>query len=124
MNTHTFDNHHLTCPICQKNAAPKPIKSCTGLYTCPYCQERIVVCKSGNYVRDPFVLKRIMISSKLRRQSQPIARILRDFVLLKRPLLSFMVGIFIVLGVLATSQGTTNTTNNNTHQEVNTDKQQ
>ena len=124
MNTHTFDNHHLTCPICQKNVAPKPIKSCTGLYTCPYCQERIVVCKSGNYVRDPFVLKRIMISSTLRRQSQPIARILRDFVLLKRPLLSFMVGIFIVLGVLATSQGTTNTTNNNTHQEVNTDKQQ
>ena len=122
MNTHTFDNHYLTCPICQKDAAPKPIKSCTGLYTCPYCQERIVVCKSGNYVRDPFVLKRIMISSALRRQSQPIARILRDFVLLKRPLLSFMVGIFIVLGVLATSQQHTNV-NNTTQQELNTDKQ-
>ncbi|MDJ0775081.1 MAG: hypothetical protein QNJ49_16920 [Mastigocoleus sp. MO_167.B18] len=122
MNTHTFDNHYLTCPICQKDAAPKPIKSCTGLYTCPYCQERIVVCKSGNYVRDPFVLKRIMISSTLRRQSQPIARILRDFVLLKRPLLSFMVGIFIVLGVLATSQQHTNV-NNTTQQELNTDKQ-
>ena len=123
MNTHTFDNHYLTCPICQKDAAPKPIKSCTGLYTCPYCQERIVVCKSGNYVRDPFVLKRIMISSTLRRQSQPIARILRDFVLLKRPLLSFMVGIFIVLGVLATSQQHTNV-NNTTQQELNTDKQE
>ncbi|MEO0969826.1 MAG: hypothetical protein AAFX80_16215 [Cyanobacteria bacterium J06639_18] len=122
MNTHTFDNHYLTCPICQKDAAPKPIKSCTGLYTCPYCQERIVVCKSGNYVRDPFVLKRIMISSALRRQSQPIARILRDFVLLKRPLLSFMVGIFIVLGVLATSQQHTSI-NNTTQQELNTDKQ-
>lgn len=122
MNTHTFDNHYLTCPICQKDAAPKPIKSCTGLYTCPYCQERIVVCKSGNYVRDPFVLKRIMISSALRRQSQPIARILRDFVLLKRPLLSFMVGIFIVLGVLATSQQHTSV-NNTTQQELNTDKQ-
>ncbi|KST66756.1 hypothetical protein [Mastigocoleus testarum] len=123
MNTHTFDNHYLTCPICQKDAAPKPIKSCTGLYTCPYCQERIVVCKSGNYVRDPFVLKRIMISSTLRRQSQPIARILRDFVLLKRPLLSFMVGIFIVLGVLATSQQHTDV-NNTTQQELNTDKQE
>ena len=121
MNTHTFDNHYLTCPICQKNAAPKPIKSCTGLYTCPYCQERIVVCKSGNYVRDPFVLKRIMISSTLRRQSQPIARILRDFVLLKRPLLSLMVGILIVLGVLASSQQ--NTTNSPPSQ-VNTEKQQ
>lgn len=123
MNTHTFDNHYLTCPICQKDAAPKPIKSCTGLYTCPYCQERIVVCKSGNYVRDPFVLKRIMISSTLRRQSQPIARILRDFVLLKRPLLSFIVGIFIVLGVLATSQQHTNV-NNTTQQQLNTDKQE
>lgn len=123
MNTHTFDNHYLTCPICQKDAAPKPIKSCTGLYTCPYCQERIVVCKSGNYVRDPFVLKRIMISSALRRQSQPIARILRDFVLLKRPLLSFIVGIFIVLGVLATSQQHTNV-NNTTQQQLNTDKQE
>ncbi len=123
MNTHTFDNHYLTCPICQKNAAPKPIKSCTGLYTCPYCQERIVVCKSGNYVRDPFVLKRIMISSTLRRQSQPVARILRDFVLLKRPLLSLIVGIFIVLGVLATSQQHTDISDT-TKQEINTNKQQ
>lgn len=121
MNTHTFDNHYLTCPICQKNAAPKLIKSCTGLYTCPYCQERIVVCKTGNYVRDPFALKRIMISSTLRRQSQPVARILRDFVLLKRPLLSLMVGILIVLGVLATSQ---QTTNDNSHDRTNIEKQQ
>lgn len=108
MNTHTFDNHYVTCPICQKNARAKALKSCTGLYNCPYCQERLVVCRSGNYVRDPFPLKQITLSSVLRRQSRPLARILRDFVFFKHPLIAFILGSAIFFGIISLTQ--TNTT--------------
>jgi hypothetical protein len=101
MNTHTFDNHYVTCPICQKNTTAKQIKTCVGLFSCPYCQERLVVSKSGNYVRDPFIFRQMMISSALRRQSSPLARILRDFVLLKRPVLAFFLGSTIIFGIIA-----------------------
>ena len=111
MNTHTFDNHYVTCPICQKNARAKALKSCTGLYYCPYCQERLVVCNSGNYVRDPFPLKQITLSSVLRRQSRPLARILRDFVFFKHPLIAFILGSAIICGIISVTQ--TNTTNIN-----------
>ncbi|MBF2063968.1 MAG: hypothetical protein IGS39_06010 [Calothrix sp. C42_A2020_038] len=114
MNIHTFDNHYLTCPICQKNATPKPIKSCVGLFSCPYCQQRLVVSQSGHYVRDPFILKQIMVSSALRRQSRPLARILRDFILL-RPILAFAVGGAIVFGMIAITQQNTNYENQNLH---------
>jgi hypothetical protein len=107
MNIHTFDNHYVTCPICQRNATPKPVKSCIGLFTCPYCQERLVVCQSGHYVRDPFALKQIMISSALRRQSRPLARIIRDFILLKHPILALAVGSAVVLGVITMTQQST-----------------
>jgi uncharacterized protein YbaR (Trm112 family) len=106
MNTHTFDNHYLTCPICQKNATPKPVKSCVGLFSCPYCQEKLVVSQSGHYVRDPFILRQIMLSSALRRQSRPLARILRDFMLL-RPMLTLAVGGVILFGMLAATQQNT-----------------
>ncbi|AFY35860.1 hypothetical protein [Calothrix sp. PCC 7507] len=107
MNTHTFDNHYVTCPICQRNATPKPVKTCIGLFTCPYCQERLVVCRNGHYVRDPFTLKQIMISSALRRQSRPLARIIRDFVLLKRPVVALAVGGAIFLSIIALTQQST-----------------
>jgi hypothetical protein len=107
MNTHTFDNHYVTCPICQRNATPKPVKTCIGLYTCPYCQERLVVCQSGHYVRDPYTLKQMMISSALRRQSRPLARIVRDFVLLKRPMVALAVGGAIFLSIITMTQQTT-----------------
>lgn len=106
MNTHTFDNHYVTCPICQKNATPKSIKTCIGLYTCPYCQERLVVCRSGHYVRDPFTIRQIMMSTALRRQSRPIARILRDFVLL-RPVVAIAVGGAILMGTITLTQQNT-----------------
>ncbi|OKH52008.1 hypothetical protein NIES2101_16200 [Calothrix sp. HK-06] len=106
MNTHTFDNHYLTCPICQKNATPKPVKSCVGLFSCPYCQERLVVSQSGHYVRDPFILRQIIVSSALRRQSRPLARILRDFMLL-RPMLALAVGGAIMFGMIAATQQNT-----------------
>ncbi|ARV58566.1 hypothetical protein BZZ01_07860 [Nostocales cyanobacterium HT-58-2] len=104
MNTHTFDNHYVTCPICQKNATPKLVKTCIGLYTCPYCQERLVVCQSGHYVRDPVSYRQITISSALRRQSRPLARILRDFVILKRPIVALVVGSAILLSMIGLSQ--------------------
>ncbi|MBW4565123.1 MAG: hypothetical protein KME32_29310 [Mojavia pulchra JT2-VF2] len=107
MNTHTFDNHYVTCPICQRNAAQKPIKTCIGLFSCPYCQERLVVCQSGHYVRDPFTLKQMIVSSALRRQSRPLARIIRDFVFLKRPVVALVVGGAILLSTIAITQQNT-----------------
>ncbi|MEA5595132.1 hypothetical protein [Rivularia sp. UHCC 0363] len=107
MNTHTFDNHYVTCPICQKNPTAKGRKSCAGLYNCPYCQERLVVCRSGNFVRDPFPLKQITLSSVLRRQSRPVARILRDFVFFKHPLIAFILGSAIILGIITVTQTNT-----------------
>jgi hypothetical protein len=107
MNTHIFDNHYVTCPICQRNATPKPLKTCIGLFTCPYCQERLVVCQSGHYVRDPFTWRQMMIASALRRQSRPLARIIRDFVLLKRPMIALAVGSAILFSMIAISQEST-----------------
>ena len=78
-----------------------------GLFTCPYCQERVVVCHSGHYVRDPFTFKQMMISSALRRQSRPIARIIRDFILLKRPLVALAVGSAIFFSMIAITQQST-----------------
>lgn len=120
MNTHTFDNHYVTCPICQKNTAAKALKTCTGLYSCPYCQERLVVCSSGNYVRDPFPLKQITLSSVLRRQSRPLARILRDFVFFKHPLIAFILGSAIFFGIISLTQ--TNTIENDPHSASNVEK--
>ncbi|BAY61705.1 hypothetical protein NIES22_17720 [Calothrix brevissima NIES-22] len=108
MNTHIFDNHYVTCPICQRNATPKPLKSCVGLYSCPYCQEKLVVCPSGHYVRDPFTIKQMMVSAELRRQSSPLARIVRDFLFLKRPAIALAVGSMMLFGTIALTQQNTN----------------
>ncbi|WP_460205207.1 hypothetical protein [Scytonema sp. NUACC21] len=105
MNTHTFDNHYVTCPICQRNPAPKRVKTGVGLFSCPYCQERLVVCQSGHYVRDPFIYRQhVAVSSSLRRQSRPVARILRDFVILKHPLVALVLGCAILLSALGITQ--------------------
>jgi hypothetical protein len=108
MNIHIFDNHYVTCPICQRNATPKPLKSCIGLFSCPYCQEKLVVCQSGHYVRDPFTIKQMMVSSALRRQSSPLARLVRDFLFLKRPAIALAVGSAMLLGMIAVTQQSTN----------------
>ncbi|BAZ31889.1 hypothetical protein NIES4074_43620 [Cylindrospermum sp. NIES-4074] len=49
-----------------------------------------------------------MISSALRRQSRPLARIIRDFVLLKRPMVALAVGSAIFLSMIAMTQESTN----------------
>jgi hypothetical protein len=108
MNTPIFDNHYVTCPICQRNAKPKPIKTYIGLFSCPYCQEKLVVCRSGHYVRDPFTFKQIMLCSSLRRQSSPFARIVRDFLPLKRPLVALAVSSAVLLSMITVTQQSTN----------------
>jgi hypothetical protein len=107
MSTNTFDNHYVTCPICQRNNRTTPIKSYIGLFTCPYCQEKLVVCQSGHYVRDPFIWRQMMISSDLRRQSRPLARMIRDFISIKRPLLSLVLGSVVFLAIITITQNNT-----------------
>jgi hypothetical protein len=50
-----------------------------GLLTCPHCRSRFVVSVSGHYVRDPFAANRKRVNGKtIRRQSRPLARMMRD----------------------------------------------
>lgn len=100
MNTHTFGNHSVTCPICQRTGSLKLIKICNGLFTCPSCQERLVVTWSGHYVRDPHNnCKQAEIAQLLRRQSRPFARIIRDFGFIKHPPIIVAIASAIVLGI-------------------------
>ena len=99
MNTHTFGNHSVTCPICQRTGKLNLVKIDNGLFTCPSCQERLVVTWSGHYVRDPFNGRQLMIAHLLRRQSRPWARVLRDFGFVKRPSVIIAVGSAILLGL-------------------------
>ena len=96
MNTHTFDNHHTTCPLCQRSTNLKLVKMCKGLFTCNSCQEKLVVTWSGHYVRDPFSGKQILVAQLLRRQSSPWARIIRDLGSIKRPFVYVALGALIV----------------------------
>jgi hypothetical protein len=70
-----------------------------GLFTCPHCGSRLVVSWSGHYVRDPFTLQQIAVGQMLRRQSHPVARIIRDFVLAKRSAIAFLVASAVCLGL-------------------------
>ncbi len=99
MNTHTFDHHSVTCPICQRTGNLKQIKKCNGLFTCPYCQERLVVSWSGHYVRDPHSSNPVEMTHVLRRQSRPWARILRDFSFIKKTAAIAAIGSVILLGI-------------------------
>ena len=96
---HTFDNYSVTCPICQRLDSLQQIKLGNGLFTCPYCQEQLVVAWSGHYVRDPHKDKQLVVSEALRRQSRPLVRILRDFGRLQRPSLIVALGSVILFGV-------------------------
>lgn len=108
MNIHTFDNHFVACPVCQRNVRQRLAESHIGLFTCPYCHQRLVVCHSGHYVRDPFMLKQIILCSALRRQSSPLARIIRDFIVIKRPILSLAVSLAILFSMITITQQNTN----------------
>jgi hypothetical protein len=79
-----------------------------GLYICPYCQERLVISWSGHYVRDPFTLRHLEIGRTLRRQSRPLARILRDVGLTKpSSFLGILAGAALAGVTIATVEGWT-----------------
>jgi hypothetical protein len=79
MNAQTSDRNSLTCPFCQHSGKLQPGQMACGLYTCPNCQAHFVISWSGHYVRDPLSLHQPAAGHVLRRQSSPIARIIRDF---------------------------------------------
>ncbi|MCL1471513.1 hypothetical protein [Argonema antarcticum] len=99
MNAHTFDGHSVTCPICHRSKGMRLGNTGNGLYMCPYCQERFVVTESGHYVRDPQPNKKLRADGlMLRRQSRPLARMRRDFRIVKPISLIAIVGSAIFLG--------------------------
>jgi hypothetical protein len=82
MSAHTFDSPIPSCPICRRTGAVKINTVVHGLLTCKHCQERLVVSWSGHYVRDPFsrhLNHQLSAARMLRRESHPIARMVRDF---------------------------------------------
>ncbi len=101
MNTHNnIDNHYLTCPICQNSGKSQLIKTGSGLFTCPYCQERLVVSHSGHYVRDPFAWKQTIFYESLRTQSKPNTKIFRKNFLFKRSFASLILVVAMMMGVI------------------------
>ncbi len=108
MNAHTFDSHSVTCPICNRTGTMQSNLMFGGLYICPYCQERLVISWSGHYVRDPFTLRHLEIGRTLRRQSRPLARILRDVGLTKpSSFLGILAGAALAGVTIATVEGWT-----------------
>lgn len=99
MNARTFDGHSVTCPICHRSKGMRLGNTGNGLYMCPYCQERFVVSQSGHYVRDPQPSKKKRTDGQLlRRQSRPLARMRRDFRIVKPILLLAILGSAILFG--------------------------
>jgi hypothetical protein len=103
MNAHTFDSHSVTCPVCNRTGTTHPREVFGGLYTCPYCQARLVVSWSGHYVRDPFTLKQLGVGRLIRRQSRPVARMLRDVGFRRRPSLVAVIAGLAIAGFALTS---------------------
>jgi len=96
MNADTFDRGSAACPVCHHTEGLPSVKSVGGLLTCPHCRSRLVVSLSGHYVRDPFRTKKLS-SQQLRKQSRPIARILRDSGIAKHSSLLAIIGSLIVV---------------------------
>lgn len=78
MSAPLSNTHSITCPICHHTDTIRAGKLLNGLYTCPSCQTRLVVCWSGHYVRDPLSLQNLNVGQVLRRKSRPLSRLLRD----------------------------------------------
>ncbi|BAS58309.1 MULTISPECIES: hypothetical protein [Leptolyngbya] len=99
MNADTFDRGSHACPVCHRTGNFVSVNSVNGLLTCPHCRSRLVVSISGHYVRDPFSVKKLKPSSRqLRKQSRPIARIMRDSGLAKHSPLITILSSLIVAG--------------------------
>jgi len=77
MGSPAFDTHAIVCPTCARPSHHVHDEPLNGLYTCPSCKTRIVVCWSGHFVCDP-ARGRHPIAIALHRRSQPVIRIVRD----------------------------------------------
>jgi hypothetical protein len=100
MNADTFGRHPVSCPVCHRVGNFPSMKLVNGLLTCPHCRSRLVVSLSGHYVRDPFSVKPSRpaeMSKKLRQQSRPWARILRDSGISKHSSLIAMVSSILLV---------------------------
>ncbi|NJK36639.1 MAG: hypothetical protein HC825_07100 [Oscillatoriales cyanobacterium RM1_1_9] len=106
MNADTFKTYSVTCPICHHTSLLSSLGMLGGLFTCPHCHTHFVISKSGNFVRDPFCLQRWAMGQMLRRQSHPIARIVRDLRLTRGLSLAVVVSglLFITLAATGLSQ--------------------
>jgi len=102
MNADTFNTHSVTCPICHHTSILPSIGMLGGLFTCPHCHTHFVMSHSGHYVRDPFCLQKCAVAQMLRRQSHPLARILRDLSLTKGLPLLAIISSLLFLGVSLT----------------------
>ncbi|HTL90400.1 MAG TPA: hypothetical protein VL134_13450 [Leptolyngbya sp.] len=101
MNADTFDRSSNTCPVCHHTGKFPSVESVGGLLTCPQCRSRLVVSLSGHYVRDPFAVRksaRKLSAQQLRKQSRPIARILRDSGIAKHSSLIVILSSLLVGG--------------------------
>jgi uncharacterized protein YbaR (Trm112 family) len=99
MNADTFDRHSSPCPVCHQMSGLQSVRMVNGLLTCPHCRQRLVVSMSGHYVRDPFLSKKEKVTGQmLRRQSRPLARILRDSGVSKHSQFLALLGSLILLG--------------------------
>jgi hypothetical protein len=97
MNADTFDRGSHACPVCHRTGNFVSVNSVSGLLTCPHCRSRLVVSISGHYVRDPFCVKKLKpTSQQLRKQSRPLARILRDSGIAKHsPLITILSSLML-----------------------------
>ncbi|NJN62677.1 MAG: hypothetical protein HC795_15195 [Coleofasciculaceae cyanobacterium RL_1_1] len=101
MGTPAFDTHAIVCPHCARPSRPVPDEPLNGLYTCPNCKTRLVVCWSGHFVRDPARSHHYNLARSLRRTGQPIKRVIREMGVMP------IVGLIsaIALGGLALANG-------------------
>jgi hypothetical protein len=86
--------HRSTCPLCGGTANSIGGRF-NGRLICPYCHSSIVVSVHGQFVRDPFKRKPLISIQQLRRQSQPLSRLLRD---VQSPL-RLLVGGLVILTI-------------------------
>lgn len=96
MSAHTFDSSSLVCPVCHHHYDAQPHRLLNGFLTCPHCRQKLVVSWSGHYVRDPFANRKRTSTRQIRRASQPLARIRRDFWLTRHPLMLVLVSASIL----------------------------
>jgi hypothetical protein len=105
MSADTF-GQSSACPLCHQGTgfggqltATLSSQLVTGLLTCTHCRSRFVVGINGHCVRDPFSRPKSTPSpSQLRRQSWPLARLLRD----AQSPLAVLMGVLLFLGLTAT----------------------